>query len=117
MERILRGEFEIISSEAVAFEISRDPDEESRDAKQFLDEEVRSEVVTLTEPIKTRARELGSFGFRNMDALHLACAEAACAAWLLTTDDRLLRRAHKLRARLKVEVDNPAAWVIRFSQP
>ncbi len=51
-----------------------------------------------------RTRELMSRGFRNFDALHVACAELASADVLVTTDDRLLalgsRHAGDLRVRI-----------------
>ena len=117
MENIVLRDLEFISSEAVAFEIARDTDEERRDAKDLLDEDIRTEVVKQDEAIQGRARALAALGFDALDALHVACAEAAGAAWLLTTDDRLLKRAKRLCASLKVEVENPAAWVLRFPQP
>jgi predicted nucleic acid-binding protein len=50
-------------------------------------------------------------GFADFDALHLACAERAEVDVFLTTDDRLLRRAKRLAAQLRVRVENPATWV------
>jgi predicted nucleic acid-binding protein len=117
MERILEQELEFVSSEAVAFEIARDSDEERRDAKRLLDEEIRSEVVKGNDAIIGRARELAALGFKAMDAMHISCAEAAGAALLLTIDDRFLKRARRFRAALKVEVDNPVSWVLRFPEP
>ena len=48
--------------------------------------------VPLTEAIRTRARQLAATGQKPLDALHLACAEAAGADCFLTCDDRLMRR-------------------------
>jgi predicted nucleic acid-binding protein len=48
--------------------------------------------VTLNDPIKSRALALEQAGFKALDALHLACAEAADAESFLTCDDRLIRR-------------------------
>ena len=45
--------------------------------------------------------------------LHLAAAEAAHAEYFLTTDDYLLRRAHRHADELKVKVENPAKWLIQ----
>jgi hypothetical protein len=48
--------------------------------------------VALSAPIKSRALALEQAGFKALDALHLACAEAAGAERFLTCDDRLIRR-------------------------
>ncbi|MEH1827566.1 MAG: PIN domain-containing protein [Nostoc sp.] len=53
--------------------------------------------VSLTEQVKSRARELNELGFKNYDALHIACAEVGNADILLTTDDRMLRLAARCR--------------------
>ena len=44
------------------------------------------------------------------DALHIACAERAAVDVLLTTDDRLRRRAQREASKLAVRVENPAKW-------
>jgi hypothetical protein len=46
-------------------------------------------------------------GFGAIDAVHLAFAEAAAARWFATTDDRLLQRARRESARLRVDVVTP----------
>lgn len=48
--------------------------------------------VALNDPIKSRALALEQAGVKALDALHLACAEAAGAERFLTCDDRLIRR-------------------------
>jgi hypothetical protein len=48
--------------------------------------------VALNDAIKTRALALQQAGVKALDALRLACAEAAGAERFLTCDDRLIRR-------------------------
>src|SRR5439155_19579235 len=48
--------------------------------------------VALNHAIKSRALALEQAGVKALDALHLACAEAAGAERFLTCDDRLIRR-------------------------
>jgi len=48
-----------------------------------------------------------SLGFAPLDALHLAFAEQSQANWFATTDDRLLKRARKQHALLRVQVLKP----------
>lgn len=49
-------------------------------------------------------------GLRTFDALHLACAEAAGADVLLTTDDGFMRKASRGNGDPRVAVRNPLAW-------
>lgn len=58
-----------------------------------------------------RATQLEVLGFKWLDALHIACAESGNADVLLTTDDRMLRRAKRLNLRLRVRVENPYTWL------
>lgn len=68
--------------------------------------------VQRLEPLHAeRAREIVALGFRPYDALHLACAESSGATVLLTTDDRMLRRAARVREDLRVRVANPLTWM------
>lgn len=47
--------------------------------------------------------------------LHLACAESGDAQLFLTTDDRLLRRAHRFTDQIKLQVENPLIWLREFT--
>ena len=64
----------------------------------------------VDEDIKRRAEELEQQGLKAIDALHIACAEAAGSEYFLTCDDRLVRcyQGENLR------VLNPAAFVVRI---
>jgi len=47
----------------------------------------------------------------ELGALHIACAKRA-ADVMLTTDDKLLRKAIKNRDKSKVRAENPVKWLI-----
>ncbi len=49
-------------------------------------------IVTLDDAIKSRAQSIVAQGQTPLDALHLACVEAADADCFLTCDDRLKNR-------------------------
>jgi predicted nucleic acid-binding protein len=49
--------------------------------------------VAVYASLEERARELNSLGFKPLDALHLASAEAAQADYFCTCDDRLIKKA------------------------
>jgi hypothetical protein len=51
-------------------------------------------------------------GFDLYDSFHIACAEYARIDVLLTTDDRLLRKAIKYSKLLQVKLDNPVTWLM-----
>jgi hypothetical protein len=57
-----------------------------------------------------RAGDLEGHGLQPYDALHVACAEVA-ADVLLTTDDRLVRKARDPNSGVRVRVANPLRWV------
>ena len=56
-------------------------------------------------------------GFKFYDALHIALAEAANVNVMLTTDDRLLRRALRYKDELRLTVENPVTWFMNVTQP
>ena len=58
-----------------------------------------------------RGKQLEALGFKEYDALHIACAETAKADVFLTTDDAVIRRAKRLRSQLRVRVENPDTWL------
>jgi predicted nucleic acid-binding protein len=67
--------------------------------------------VNITEQIESRGLELAELGFKDYDALHIACAEVGNADIFLTTDDRMLRLAARQSAMLQVRIENPLRWV------
>lgn len=88
-------QLELISSEILEFELSQNPDKLRR---TYVAEVLSSATITIrvNDRIQTRARELEARGIRGMDALHLACAEAARVDTFCSCDDRLLRKARTI---------------------
>lgn len=107
---VASGAAVLISSEAVLLEAARIPDPERRHRVLVLMESATVSRSVGRSEIE-RARELTRAGFRPVDALHLACAEAEDSDVFLTTDDRLLRRARRRPSTLRVRVANPLAWI------
>ncbi|HEY0020651.1 MAG TPA: PIN domain-containing protein [Longimicrobium sp.] len=110
VEHAARGEWTIIGSEAVQAELAA-----IRDPKRRLEAEALAgfagESVTADEDRRRRARTLERMGLAGYDSVHVACAEAAGADVLLTTDDALIRRARRLQHALGVRVSNPLTWL------
>ena len=97
-----QGIHALISSEALVFEARRNPNAQSREIiSEILT--LATSVVSITDAVKHRATAFEANGFGSMDALHLACAEAAGAEYFCTCDDRLLKRAkHQRDSHVKV---------------
>ena len=66
-------------------------------------------LVNLREILRTK--HLESLGFKQADALHLACAESSNVDVFLTTDNGILRRAERFGSQLQVSVENPYEWL------
>ena len=105
-----RGQFHWISSEAVEMEVANTPNSKKREA---IEDRLRfaHQTVLVGTAEQSRAKELEAFGFRALDALHIACAESAGAAVLLTTDDGMLKLAKRQDEELHVRIENPETWL------
>ncbi|MCY4552649.1 MAG: PIN domain-containing protein [Candidatus Poribacteria bacterium] len=99
-----------ISSSILQFEINQNPDLDQRVSLTTLLQLGHQTIFVGGEEI-LRGEELEGLGFKELDALHIACAESGNADILLTTDDRMLRRAKRYRAQLRVRVENPYIWL------
>ena len=110
LRRIQHGQLELITSDAVEYEVSQTSDHERRRVARGILPMARS-VVSTNAQILSRAAELVEEGIEEMDAIHLACAEHAQCDVLLTTDDALVRRWNGLRSRSQLAVMNPVRWV------
>jgi len=56
-------------------------------------------------------KQIKELGFKSYDALHLACAKYAKVEVFLSTDDKLVKKAHNNQAMLQMRVDNPLNWL------
>jgi len=83
---------ELLSSDALLFEIERNPNLTRQEYALAALAKAQS-FVALESSVERRARELHRLGFKPLDALHLASAEVGHADFLCTCDDRFLRRA------------------------
>ena len=97
---------ELVSSEYLEFEVSQNPDLDVKNRVLHLLRHCRAHVP-MSMRIRERARELESIGLRGLDALHVAAAESAGVDALVTTDDRMLTRATKAGAAVRVPVALP----------
>ena len=63
--------------------------------------------VQIDDSIRFRAKEFEANGLKAMDALHVACAEAAECDWFFTTDRGVLKKARNL---ISMRVANPVEF-------
>lgn len=115
IDRILALPITLISSDTLLEENASSPDALRREKVDALLAQA-AETIATNEAIMKRTRELQQLGFKHMDAQHLATAEAAGADWFFTTDKRFLNCARRHAATVKVPVENPLSWWIRFHQ-
>jgi predicted nucleic acid-binding protein len=105
------GDLELISSEALEFEVERTPDSERRgSAKEVL--KLASQAFRLNDDIESEAAALVESGIKPLDALHLAFASHAEVEYLCTCDDKLRKKAQRLKS-LKLAVVTPLELVMK----
>ena len=99
-----------ISSDAVAYEISKTPNEE-RQERLWAAESQATMRMSLTDSILRQAEELQTLGFTTYDALHLVFAIVANVDVFLSTDDKLIKRAQRYSEDIAIYVANPLSWL------
>ena len=110
LSRIEKGEWDWVGSEVLMDEIEQTPDTQKLSRARLLSGFIK-QTVEIGEAEVERSKELQGEGFKEFDSLHLACAENAKADVFLSTDDRLLKLAKRISNRLRIQVENPLAWV------
>lgn len=95
MAQIQAGQIDLISSTVLEMETVQNPHLIRREhGLQILGQ--ASIIVVTNADIEERASLFISQGVRPMDALHLACAEAARTDYFCTCDDQFLRKARSI---------------------
>ena len=107
ISRCENGEWSLISSGIIDYELSRISDSEKSVQIQDI-YSCAAEHVELTQAAEKRAAYFREHGIKLYDSLHLALAEESAADVLLTTDDKFLKRANELT--LTVKVFNPVKF-------
>jgi predicted nucleic acid-binding protein len=115
LQKCQKGEWILLNSDAIEFEISRHPDSWKKEKLRYI-LSVTTRILPSSEAIESRASTLMGVGFKFYDALHLAFAEAGSADIFLTTDDRLLQKARQYRDTIAVPVENPVIWFIATTE-
>ena len=109
LEKVVLGKFNLANSSVLQYEIQHITDATRRNGIfHFLSYSLSHQI--LTPEVQHRATVLHKLGFKQLDALHLASAEAIKADVFLTTDDQILRRADQNSALLSIAALNPVQF-------
>jgi len=84
-------EITLVSSSVLAYENSRNPFPQRR---AWINDclSLAGHTQLVNGAIRLRAQEIERQGLKPIDALHLACAEAAQADYFITCDDKVIQR-------------------------
>ncbi len=100
----------MVSSSVLEYENSRNPDPVKRKAmSQYL--QMADSRLEVDEAIRQRGKQLEHNGLKAIDALHVACAEAASCDYFITCDKQLIKRC----LSLTMKVMNPVDFVLEIS--
>ena len=118
-EHLLRaveeGKLLWVASDALLYEIRKCPKEDRRTAVLALCGRA-TKRVTSDEAAMQRAIALRLHGLRDLDALHLACAERGGAEVLVTTDDAFVSAGRRLTPASSTRVVNPVVYALEVLQ-
>ena len=110
MKKVESGEWDLINSDAIIYEINKIPDVDRKN-KVLLLISKSTIYIKLETTFLTRVKEIQKFGIKMYDALHVVCAEKGKADIFLTTDDNLLSKLKKHTDNIKIKTGNPLAWI------
>ena len=115
MECIRVRKWQLVTSEAIQVELEkmRNLDKLENILKLL---EFAAIAINIDEEIDLRSQQLENLGFGLYDSFHIACAEVAQVNILLSTDDRLLKKALRHQGVLKIALDNPVTWLMNIFQ-
>ncbi|HED01015.1 MAG TPA: PIN domain-containing protein [Proteobacteria bacterium] len=108
LQRIKNGDFSLLWSFMIDYENSLNPYNNIR-SEIWMASSIANETITPDESILAIARNFEAKGIKSRDALHLACALKGEAAYFLTCDDKLIKRASELGINLNIM--NPLRFV------
>ena len=109
VEEALDGRVELVTSDYLLHEVMQIADPQRRERVLALLDSA-SLHVSASDTWFRRATEFAAFSITGYDALHLAAAEFAGCSWLVTTDDKLLKRCQRASRITSVQPLNPADW-------
>ncbi len=102
-------DWDLVWSFAITYEIAKILDYQKKHYVTSFAAKTKT-TVSVDENIKERAAVFMGWGIKALDALHIACAERAGAAVLLTTDDTLVNIMSHHSDTVSIQIVNPVQW-------
>ncbi len=106
-EEIRSGAFKLIWSYMLDYENGRNPFQERKEQiakwRAYATEDIREDDEILIVAGRLREKRLS-----KIDALHIACAIQAKAAFFLTTDDEILKKAILIQ---DIQISDPIGFI------
>src|SRR5262245_5593655 len=108
------GQVVLVSSEALEYEVGRTPDPQRRAAvSETL--KLAAHTLRLGDAVEADAAALIQSGVKPVDALHLAFASRGNVEYFCTCDDKLRKKALRLKS-LKTTAVTPLELVMKVMQ-
>jgi len=103
LERVEKGEYELVLSEALVYENSKNPDElrRLRLTSYFC---LAKDFIKVDYKDLEKGRYVVALGFSAMDALHLTLAEKQNVDYFITCDDSIIKLYRKHQDIVKIKV-------------
>lgn len=110
LELIEKASVELVGSEMLVKEMNDISDSYKKSVLQMM-YSLCSEEIRVNSVILDRAEEIRHCcNIKYKDSIHLACAEAAKADALLTTDKQFMNNAKRIKAYTRIM--NPNQWLL-----
>lgn len=110
LQRLQGGGHQLCHSSALVVENSRNPKVERRTKVEQLLKQA-AVWIPLSLAVYQRVPQLRQLGFHELDAYHLALAEAGSCDRLVTCDDHFLKTARRHAATITVTVTDPISLI------
>ena len=107
------GEYELVTSDILYYEIQQMPHEARKQAiESFIEEESSFHVGHKSQDlVDAKAAEIMKSGVKYKDACHIASAILAKCSYFLTTDKRLLKYSSD-----EIAIENPIAFITHMER-
>ncbi|MBI5725414.1 MAG: hypothetical protein HZA50_15765 [Planctomycetes bacterium] len=110
LDEVQQGKVKLAGSDVLTLEISQDRHIQRKNASEVL-LNYADFWMELDSHDDARAGQLNRLGFGPYDSYHIVAAEKGGCDYLLTTDDRLLRKARQHVSQLRIKIMNPLRWI------